>query len=846
MINSYKKNNIKKSNKKDLILPVLLVSQLFIISFALLSGGILYKNGVFSYWSDDIKKKHLEVKNNFISYFSSDIPKYKIKLNFLNMRELQISKLNAIKNKGIGDFSSSKFVNSILTIDKNPEKYYLKMRLKGTNDNHFRHPSSWSFKVRTKNISQIFNNNEFSFQHINTRSGIAEYAFQKFLEYENLFFHRIKLVNLILNNQSLGAYYIIDGYSKYLIEANRKREGVIFEYDKSDFVEHLTKDRLTYEKFLKKSFKTSQVKALKNTKPEKFNELRNFGEKQLRSLQSGELNFSDIFEYKDAAKVIAIRAIFGSKELDWRDMKFYLNPITMKLELISREIHSYDSKGTIYLPKNWWYLDPYKVSKDEESLISILNKDNIFMAEYIKALNNYSKKEVLDDFFNNNNEIFIIDNKINKFNKSKFDKKGIYKNAAMIREELYKTKKLNIYNPFRINENGKEIIKLSVSNIINFPIKIACINSNKNNQYCPEKETIIYPKNNSLQEIKFLKKNTKKLSSNSIEEASIKINYSLLGLENFSLYKTPLQSSFKPNKFNFYNVKDLSKEKNIFSKIDPINKIINFTKEEINLYESLLIPEGYKLIISKSNKKITFFNDSFLLIKGSLLINGEKDAPVLFKTNEDSSGSILIMNGKEKSIINYADFYNFGIPKSPYKNISGSLTIYNSNISISNSRFYKNKSGDDYINAFRSKVKIDNLIFKGVIADAIDLDFCNGSIKNSKFIDIGNDAIDFSGSEVEVENIFANNVKDKVISAGEKSFLNINNLDAQNSEIVIASKDSSVVRIKNISSKNNKHIFALYNKKPEFNGGMIYTDKKTINNYSILKDKESKIIIGSY
>ena len=138
------------------------------------------------------------------------------------------------------------------------------------------------------------------------------------------------------------------------------------------------------------------------------------------------------------------------------------------------------------------------------------------------------------------------------------------------------------------------------------------------------------------------------------------------------------------------------------------------------------------------------------------------------------------------------------------------------------------------------------MIFKDVVADSIDLDFCNGSIKNSKFIDIGNDAIDFSGSEVEVENIFANNVKDKVISAGEKSSLNINNLDAQNSEIVIASKDSSVVRIKNISSKNNKHIFAAYNKKPEFNGGIIYTDKRTINNYSILKDKESKIIIGSY
>ena len=847
MINSFKKNNnkIKKFDNKKLLIPILLTTQLSIVLISLFLGGNLYKKGVLSYWKDDILHKYSEYKNNFISFFSSDIPKYKIKLDFLNMRQLQVAKLNAIKNKSTGNFNNSKYVKAILKIDQNPEKYDLKIRLKGTGDNHFRHSSSWSFKVRTKNISPLINNNEFSLQHTRTRSGINEYAFQKLLKQENLFFHRINLVDVILNNQSLGSYFVIDGYSKYLIESNRKREGLIFEYDKSDFVEHLTKDKLIYENFIPKSFQTSQVKTLGNTRPEKFNELRFFGEKQLRSFQSGELSFSDAFEYKDAAKVLAIRALFGSSELDWRDMKFYLNPITMKLELISREIHA-PHTGQINIPDNWWYIDPNKpeLPGDEANLISQLNGDKLFMKEYINALDYYSNKKFLDNFLDRNQDIFIVDKKINKFVKSKFRKEDIYRNALMIRDELYKKKKLNTYNTIKFSENGKDFIKTSVSNINNFPLEIGCIRTNQKTKYCPEKETIIYPSNNKLKEIKFLKVSDKKNNLNSLENFEMNLNYGLLGLKEYSSLDLSLQNNFETINSDYYDVEDLSESELNFIEVDRNKKVIYFVKENIILNKPLLIPNDYKLIINKSNQKISFANDAFLIIKGNLIIEGKKDYPIIFSTIDNSSGGILIIDGIDKSIIKFAEFYNLSAPKSPYKNLTGAITIYNSNVIISDSRFYKNKNGDDYVNGFRSNIEMKNLFFEDVFADAIDLDFCRGFIDNAKFKNVNNDAIDFSGSEFRIENIYAINIKDKVISAGEKSSIEINNLEAKNSEIVIASKDSSFVKIKNIKSKNNKHIFAAYNKKPEFKGGLISTDIKLNENYSILKDEMSNIIFG--
>jgi len=113
MINSYKKNNKNKLYKKKLFIPIFIVTQLSIISFSLIQGGNLYKKGVLSYWSDDLKKKTSEFKNNFVSYFSKDIPFYQIKLDFLSMRELQRAKLDAIKNKNIGNFGNSKFVKGL-------------------------------------------------------------------------------------------------------------------------------------------------------------------------------------------------------------------------------------------------------------------------------------------------------------------------------------------------------------------------------------------------------------------------------------------------------------------------------------------------------------------------------------------------------------------------------------------------------------------------------------------------------------------------------------------------------------------------------------------------------------
>ena len=139
-----------------------------------------------------------------------------------------------------------------------------------------------------------------------------------------------------------------------------------------------------------------------------------------------------------------------------------------------------------------------------------------------------------------------------------------------------------------------------------------------------------------------------------------------------------------------------------------------------------------------------------------------------------------------------------------------------------------------------------NVSYKDIFSDAIDVDFSKGNINNVRFININNDAIDFSGSNAKVYGAYFNNVNDKVISAGENSKINISKIKAINSYLGIASKDGSEVYSDNISFDGVIIPFSAYQKKKEYEHGVLFVKDLNLNNFSKkwIKDKNSKIIIN--
>jgi hypothetical protein len=144
-------------------------------------------------------------------------------------------------------------------------------------------------------------------------------------------------------------------------------------------------------------------------------------------------------------------------------------------------------------------------------------------------------------------------------------------------------------------------------------------------------------------------------------------------------------------------------------------------------------------------------------------------------------------------------------------------------------KFINNRC-EDALNVIRSKFTMTGCSFDNIFQDAFDSDFSEGIIQNSLFRDIANDAIDFSGSKVDIKECEIINTGDKGISCGEKSELMISNIKIDNSNVAVACKDLSSLSISGSLITNCKYSFIALVKKSEYGEAEIHSINNTFKN----------------
>ena len=145
--------------------------------------------------------------------------------------------------------------------------------------------------------------------------------------------------------------------------------------------------------------------------------------------------------------------------------------------------------------------------------------------------------------------------------------------------------------------------------------------------------------------------------------------------------------------------------------------------------------------------------------------------------------------------------------------LTGAVTFYGSDVSIDGLSI-KNVFAEDALNIVKSSFELKKVNITNTVSDAIDFDFSTGSVSESKFIDVGGDALDFSGSKVVLDNIRTINTADKAISVGEKTILEASELYLENAGVAVAVKDGSDAKIKYVQFNSNRYFDVMtYNKK---------------------------------
>ena len=296
-----------------------------------------------------------------------------------------------------------------------------------------------------------------------------------------------------------------------------------------------------------------------------------------------------------------------------------------------------------------------------------------------------------------------------------------------------------------------------------------------------------------------------------------------------SLYNMAIDSKSIPNLFSTKHV--------YYRKLPYIKVVSNNIYVQSGVWtveQNLIIPPGYVVNI-KPGTTLNLKRGASVVSLSPVHLEGKEESSIIINCGEGSSG-FAVIKANEKSIIKHTTFNKCSSPEIGVWTLTGAVTFFESPVDIISSKFYDNNS-EDSLNVVRSTFNLINSQIYGTTSDAFDGDFVEGNILNSQFSRCGNDCIDFSGSDLIVNNVDILSAGDKGISIGEKSKARITNSTISNSNIGIASKDSSVINADNLVLNKNNIALTAYQKKSEYTGGMITISK------SVLEDNQTQYLI---
>jgi len=485
----------------------------------------------------------------------------------------------------------------------------------------------------------------------------------------------------------------------------------------------------------------------------------------------------------------------------------------------------------------------------ETSILSLLFDSTEFYEAYIRQLKRMTNDNYIPNLFSSIDKELDINLAILYKEYPYFDyfRKDYYTaNINYVKKQLLEP---NLVKASFVNFNKTGKIDIDIDNLKDISIQILGLEMDGELIYEPKINTIV--KSTITDDQYFLRfyinknQKLKKVFNNELF-----LLYKVYGLED--IYKVKITNV--PDDY-YKSINIINDEFSHYftykkSNIDQFPFLeINNTKREINVLsghyiidKDLIVPKDYKFIINYG-VELDLVDSANILSYSPIYFFGTKDKPITVHSSDSSGQGIIILKASQESSLNHVYFDNLSSPSKNGWRLTGSVTFYNSDVTIFNCVFSNNFS-EDALNVIRSQFDIKYTTFINNQSDAIDSDYSDGYIVNSTFTNCGNDGLDISGSKVNVNNIIISHAGDKGISVGENSSLDGNNIEINNSEVGIASKDLSNVNLSGVKIYGSTIGFTVFQKKPEFGPASIIVADLKMNEVEVpyLNEKGSTII----
>jgi hypothetical protein len=673
------------------------------------------------------------------------------------------------------------------------KNFNAKIRLKGDLLGHWISKYRMSLRIKLKGNETLLGYNSFSIHKPVEREYPYDDIFQKLIRDLGNLSPRHQYINVYVNGIDWGIMDMEEHMSKVFLESQQRKESAIVRFsDERPWLYTLNSSK-PYE-YYRLSDPSLNIKLYNDNKY-----LKDLHYRIIYSyISKHQTNYSPILYNVDSfSRAYILGTAWGEwHTLAYNNTRYYFNPYSLELEPITTDQTRPSSDlDDLFKTIDLALYEPLRSVTSTQKYSINLNKN-------LHRVNNILPN--LDKYLKNANILFPVDKKITgnviKQNMVKIiSNKG--KNIAE-RPKSHDTRKFKLPSikqstEFLHHVHAKHFTdgRIEIFNLLPDTVVLS---------------DVLYKGDSFLH---------KELNVPSYFEETLPtiVKTSLKGLKDFSI---DIVTSYKGNirkTNNGITLVDKIKNPLLFYeesnfkglvKIDQKNFL--FKKGEW-LIDSPLVIEG-NLNIAPGTK-LKFSKNAYLIVKGTLIAVASQDLPISFEPLLKTWKGLYVLEAGKKSYLNYVHIKNTIALEDELLKLTGGVTFYKADVDIRNTTI-EGALSEDAINIVNSKFEMESVFISNTLSDGLDSDFSNGTIRESIFSYIGGDAIDLSGSSVDMFNVKALKVNDKAVSVGEASKANIVKGIFHDVGVGVASKDGSSATVSNSEIKNYKiHAVMSYMKK---------------------------------
>ena len=757
------------------------------------------------------------------------------------------------------------------------------VRLKGDLLDHIS-TDVWSLKSKLGKKQKAFNGmREFSIQHPGTRNFYTEALVYNTLALDGILAPRYDFYEMTINGEDKGLIALIEGFSKELIEHRRRKEGVVFRFDESNFwslkgsqSEQVARD---INAVRLKAFNPNKINKRETLAISKDLAFANF-----QGFLNSNLSANQVFDVAIMGRFFAWMDAFGAEHgVYWNNMRFYFNPATLRIEPIVYDVdvkHSLSgSRGISNL-----LIDPTGYSVNERSQMRLAFKilcDKEIFKHYLMALEQIWSldREKFAGAIESNYRQVILQRRYFPLIGDTLDLEDVSENAGKILKKWDTLAKLkncpnrklcdfrfdyekfvrDVSSDFSImkpsadsnnvaDSNGLDVYMIGndmvIRNLYTQPVEITSI--------CVLGQECI-----TFDDISIDGSSYGELSETHLEVATISnvptqaaIKFAIDG-QVFTTNKFIESYPLARRKHVFQDIKSISYSKDELKNLGAIvsKGVIRFPTGTYNFTKGLFVGPEIELVFD-AGSKITMEEESFIFCLGSLRANGSEHHRIRIESVDNKwRGIVAIGDGIVE--ISHADItLGKGFQ---FKGVSytGALNFVRSKVTIDNS-IISDSQTEDAVNIVESKnFNLSSVTIRNSLSDALDIDFSDGLIANLKVLNAGlngdGDGVDFSGSLVRIDGLLVDGAGDKGVSVGEASVIDLSSAKISNVNIGLAGKDGSSVSVSDsvVNSYRTGGVM-VYNKKSEYGAANVVVRDTALRglNASMVATGNSLIIDG--